>query len=186
MALVEVKWLKLDPEAKLPTKGTDKSAGYDFYSLESVELKPKQTKVIKTGLSWEPYVSIKDKVKRHKELENHGNNYPLIRDQMTLLAELNEELYSFYENNFLVRMEMSSRSSLFSKNGIVVSGKIDEDYRGPIGIMIQNNSMQSFKINKGDRIAQGEIGLVPLVEMKEVKKLNPSSRGESGFGSTGK
>lgn len=186
MGLVEARFMLLDEEAKLPTKGTDRSAGYDFYSLENVLIKPKQRKVIRTGLAWEPIVSMKDRDKRQKELEDHGKKNPLIENHMSMLQELNEEIYSFYHNNFLIRMEMSSRSSLFSKHGLLVSGKIDEDYRGEIGIMVINNSTQLYEVKKHERIAQGEIALIPLVDIKKVKKLSDTSRGTGGFGSTGK
>ena len=37
--------------AKLPTKGSVNSAGYDLHSIESYELKPQERKLFKTGLS---------------------------------------------------------------------------------------------------------------------------------------
>lgn len=184
MALVEVNWLKLNKDVKIPTKGTDRSAAYDFYCLEDVEIYPHQTKVIFSGLAWEPKVSMKDRDKRYKEFEKHGNEHPLVKDQMSILQELNEEVYSFNENNYIVKMDMSPRSSIF-KQGIVISGKIDEDYRDEIGFIIHNSSNKTFKADKGDRLAQGEISLVPKVEFKEVKKLNTTKR-SGGLGSTGK
>lgn len=44
---------KLDPSAKLPTRGTSNSAGYDLYALEEVEVKPGETVFIHTGLAME-------------------------------------------------------------------------------------------------------------------------------------
>lgn len=185
MALIEANFKKLHKEAVLPHKGTKDSAGFDFYAVETVEVKPKSTVVIPTGLAWEPKISMKDRDTKYKKLEKHGKEYPLVEEQVKILQELNEEMYSFFSNNFLVKMEMLSRSSVFSKHGVHIEGKIDQDYRGEIGIMAQNNSTRTFHVKKGDRIAQGEITLVPKVEVKEVKTLKNTIRGEGGFGSTG-
>lgn len=48
-----MKWIKLDKEAIEPTRGTEDSAGYDFYANESVRLLPNEVKVVKTGISFE-------------------------------------------------------------------------------------------------------------------------------------
>lgn len=48
-----MKWIKLDNEAIEPTRGTEDSAGYDFYANESVRLLPNEVKVVKTGISFE-------------------------------------------------------------------------------------------------------------------------------------
>jgi len=42
---------KLDPKAKLPTRGSELAAGYDLYSIEQYTLKPLERKLFKTGLA---------------------------------------------------------------------------------------------------------------------------------------
>lgn len=44
---------KLNTEAVLPAKGSDKAAGYDLSSLESRNLNPGERHLFKTGLSFE-------------------------------------------------------------------------------------------------------------------------------------
>ena len=86
-------------------------------------------------------------------------------------------------------IQIRPRSGLASKNNITVlntPGTIDSDYRGEIKVIIYNHGNDDFIINNGDRIAQ--IVLCPIInmELKEVKVLPKTIRGEGGFGSTGK
>lgn len=85
-----------------------------------------------------------------------------------------------------------SRSGM-GKAGITLAnsvGVIDAEYRGEIKVMLQNSQNDPYKINKGDRIAQ--IVLVPIITPEfieftgEEEAWNVSSRGTSGFGSSGK
>lgn len=47
---ISIKFKKLVPEAKLPTKGKPGDAAYDLYCIEKVALGPGETKQIRTGL----------------------------------------------------------------------------------------------------------------------------------------
>ena len=42
---------RLDPKALLPTRGSPSAAGLDLYSIEAVILKPKERRLIRTGLA---------------------------------------------------------------------------------------------------------------------------------------
>jgi dUTP pyrophosphatase len=48
-----MKWIKLHEDAVEPTRATENSAGYDFYSNEDVRILPNEVKVVKTGISFE-------------------------------------------------------------------------------------------------------------------------------------
>ncbi len=79
------------------------------------------------------------------------------------------------------------RSGLSVKSGIdVLAGVIDSGYRGEIKVCLYNTSDQQVDIIKGDRIAQIIFQQLPDFEMIEADVLNGSSRGEGGFGSSGK
>jgi dUTP pyrophosphatase len=65
-------------------------------------------------------------------------------------------------------------------------GTIDSDYRGEIGILLQNMSDRDYKINIGDRIGQIILERVYNIIFEEVDELSNTERGEGGFGSTGK
>lgn len=81
------------------------------------------------------------------------------------------------------------RSGLGAKHGIVLGnlvGLIDSDYQGQIFVSCWNRSKAAFTINPMERIAQ--LVVVPVVQVKlnVVDDFTASSRGEGGFGSTGK
>lgn len=82
------------------------------------------------------------------------------------------------------------RSGLASKHGLTLAnapGLIDAGYRGELVCAVVNlDREQSVKIARGDRIAQLVVVAVPDLRPGWVEGLPPSSRGEGGFGSTGR
>lgn len=81
------------------------------------------------------------------------------------------------------------RSGLGHKNGIVLGnlvGLIDSDYQGELKISCWNRGQEHFTVNPGDRIAQ--LVFVPVVQasFSVVEEFTQSSRGEGGFGSSGR
>jgi dUTP pyrophosphatase len=67
-----------------------------------------------------------------------------------------------------------------------LAGVVDAGYRGEIKVVMVNLGQDSFIIEKGMKIAQMLIQPVEEPEIVEVTDLEDSSRGEGGFGSTGK
>jgi dUTP pyrophosphatase len=81
---------------------------------------------------------------------------------------------------------IAPRSGLALKNGIdVMAGVIDPSYTGPVKVILFNTDSSDFKIEKGDKIAQLILEKVSTPEIKIVDKLEKTTRGTSGFGSTG-
>ncbi len=81
------------------------------------------------------------------------------------------------------------RSGLGAKNGIVLGnlvGLIDSDYQGPLMVSCWNRGRDAFTINPLDRIAQMIIVPVVQAQFRVVEGFDASSRGEGGFGSTGR
>lgn len=81
------------------------------------------------------------------------------------------------------------RSGLGHKHGIVLGnlvGLIDSDYQGQIFVSVWNRGHAAFEIEPMERIAQ--LVVVPVVQVgfNMVDSFTASSRGEGGFGSTGK
>jgi dUTP pyrophosphatase len=81
------------------------------------------------------------------------------------------------------------RSGLGHKHGIVLGnlvGLIDSDYQGPLMVSCWNRGATAFTIEPLERIAQ--LVIVPVVQaaFRRVESFDASSRGEGGFGSTGK
>jgi len=85
-------------------------------------------------------------------------------------------------------MIVKSRSGLAFKDGIECTnaGVIDQCYRGEIGVKLYNTTNELYQVKKGDRIAQGVIYELPVVNIEEVMEIDASIRGENGFGSSGK
>ena len=81
------------------------------------------------------------------------------------------------------------RSGLGHKHGIVLGnlvGLIDSDYQGELKISCWNRNQEHFTIQPGDRIAQ--LVFIPIVKaaFSIVDSFIESSRGEGGFGSSGR
>ena len=84
--------------------------------------------------------------------------------------------------------QIRPRSGLAAKQKISVlntPGTIDADYRGEIKVILINLGQESFKVEKGLRIAQMVVCPVIQAQLKEVDDLNETERGKGGFGSTG-
>lgn len=84
--------------------------------------------------------------------------------------------------------QILGRSSSFARGLIVHPGVVDEEYRGPILVLVQNQSNRRLLLLKGDRIAQLLLLPVPRAEINvvEAKQLGSTARGHGGFGSTGR
>jgi dUTP pyrophosphatase len=84
--------------------------------------------------------------------------------------------------------QVRPRSGLALRYGLTVlnsPGTIDADYRGEIGVILVNLGRESITITRGMRIAQLVVQAVIRARVQEVDNLDETSRGESGFGSTG-
>ena len=138
--MLQVKRLK--DSSKLPSRGSEFSAGYDLYASESVVVKSKNRALVPTGIA----ISV--------PLGTYGRIAP--------------------------------RSGLAVKHGINVgAGVIDLDFRGELMIAIFNHGNADYTINAGDRVAQLILEKIDTPAVLEVKELQKTTRGTSGFGSTG-
>ncbi len=85
-------------------------------------------------------------------------------------------------------VQIRPRSGLALKHGITLPnspGTIDADYRGPLGVIVQNGGTVPFVIEHGMRIAQMVVAPVVQARFTAVDALNDTARGIGGFGSTG-
>ena len=163
--------IKLLTENATMPKRDRLDAGYDIYSAEIVILEPQEKAQIRTDIAVnipEGYVGL-----------------------------------------------LTSRSGVSSKTHLVIeTGKIDAGFQGNMKIDIKNDysyyeksetiflkdiagenifedehnlyERGTYKINKGDKLAQLVIVPIWTPELKEVEEFsNESERGEQGFGSTG-
>ena len=92
------------------------------------------------------------------------------------------EIPEGYELQVRPRSGLSAKSSLRVANS---PGTIDSSYRGEIGVILWNAGSKKVILNPGEKIAQGVICPVFRADFKVVGKLDKTTRGEGGFGSTG-
>lgn len=85
--------------------------------------------------------------------------------------------------------QIRPRSGIASKSGVTVlnaPGTIDSDFRGQIEVLLVNLSDATAEIEPLDRIAQLVVAPVARAELLIVETLDPTARGEGGYGSTGR
>ncbi|MFO0695697.1 MAG: dUTP diphosphatase [Polyangiales bacterium] len=87
--------------------------------------------------------------------------------------------------------QVRPRSGLAARHGVTVlnsPGTIDEDYRGEVKVILVNHGSEPFEIHDGDRIAQLVVAPVTRVSVEVVSAevVDATSRGDGGFGSTGR
>ena len=82
---------------------------------------------------------------------------------------------------------IAGRSGLTIKRGITIgAGVVDPDYEGDVGVVAFNLSNTEWSVKIGDRVAQlilEKFLKVNVVEINDDSKR--TTRGKSGFGSTG-
>lgn len=84
--------------------------------------------------------------------------------------------------------QIRPRSGLALNYGITVAnspGTVDADYRGEIGVILQNLGEGDFTVNDGDRICQMVITNYSHVKWEPVERLDRTVREDGGFGHTG-
>lgn len=82
--------------------------------------------------------------------------------------------------------DVRSKSGLFFHHNIFTTGTIDAGYRGAIAVRIVNLGNNPYTFQKGDKIAQLVILPCLTPTLVEVEELSETTRGEKGFGSTGR
>ena len=120
---------------------------------------------------------------------------------MDLRANLNEDVILeplerkliptglFIELPIGYEAQVRPRSGLALKKGITVlnsPGTIDADYRGEVMVILINLSSVRFVIQHGERIAQMIVASHEKVAWETVEILDDTTRGQGGFGHTGK
>lgn len=169
---MHVKIKLLHPNARLPTRGTDGSSGFDLYACESAEIWPGGSASIRTGISLAPPAPRKVPEPQRDEVVQPDYRLEVIECQVR------------------------GRSSLAFKSDMVAHvGTIDNDYRGELAVKLWYlpsipwwapwRRLRPHVVNVGDRV--GQIVFVPIVvpELVIVDDLPSTTRGSNGFGSTG-
>jgi dUTP pyrophosphatase len=88
-----------------------------------------------------------------------------------------------------IECQVRPRSGLALKHGLTLPnspGTIDPDYRGELGIIVQNLGRETVRLARGDRVAQLVFARFEAPAVEEVQGLAETARGGGGFGSTGR
>lgn len=164
--------LKVQPlfeDAKIPTRSTQYSAGYDVYAYKVEQL-----------------YSLNSSGEEEKITDY---DFKLNNEELVLLpgdrALINTGNKATVDNDWEIQVRPRSGNAL--KKGLTVlnsPGTIDGDYRGFIGVIVINTSHVSQVIKFGDAIAQIVPKKAEYLEIEVVKDLDNTERGTQGFGST--
>ena len=146
---------KLNKNAIIPTKNME-AAGLDLYALEDVIVKPNEKAKVKTGIS--------------VELPKNTFAQVVGRSGISLKTPLNVE----YSPQDYVIKDLQVNTIHFDNNKNVIK----ED--GSIAL-----PRNSYRIKKGDKIAQLVVMVQPVFSVEEVSELEETDRGNKGFGSSG-
>ena len=168
----------LHPDAKVPTRGSPQSAGYDLYASESMVVPARGRALVKTGVA---VAAEPCPLALHPPTELQRQLTPMSVDSVALgLPGYAVTMY----------FRVAPRSGLAVKSGLDVgAGVVDADYRGEVGVVLFNHSDVDHVVMVGDRVAQ----LIPTLTMhpaadspfEVVDSLDETVRGAGGFGSTG-
>jgi dUTP pyrophosphatase len=85
--------------------------------------------------------------------------------------------------------QVRPRSGLAVRHGVTLPntpGTIDPDYRGEVKVPLINLGPEAVTIARGDRVAQLVFARFETPAVHEVGEVSSTSRGEGGFGSTGR
>ncbi|WP_323702040.1 dUTP pyrophosphatase [Staphylococcus nepalensis] len=166
----------LSDNARLPKRADDLSAGYDIYAAETVILEPQQKALVATDLAVnipKGYVGLLTSrsgvsSKTHLVIET-GKIDAGFQGHMKINVKNDIQNFNSYDI-------LSEVYTAFNINGEEIELN-DEEVLVPYG---------TYKIQKGDRLAQLVIVPIWTPELETVKEFsNESTRGNKGFGSTG-
>lgn len=175
---MKIKFKKLTQGAILPKKATEGSAAYDLYVPEDVIVNPGR-QIIPLGFAMEMEPGYQALVEPRSGFSSKG-----IEGYEYLGAHPFRRLWH------LDFTDAPPKNTTYAALGTdrfdcdVIVGKIDADYRGGVGAILNNRDFRSFIIKAGTRIAQLTFLKVENAEWEETDTLSETDR-EGGFGSTG-
>jgi len=86
--------------------------------------------------------------------------------------------------------QVRPKSGLALKHGLTVlntPGTVDAPYRGEVGVILINlDPKNAYEVKKGEKVAQMVFNKVEYAAFTEAAELAGTTRGEGGYGSTGK
>jgi dUTP pyrophosphatase len=165
---MKIKFKKLSENATIPTLHHPTDAGLDLFAAEEITILPAtQVKKMDGDLT----TSLRDIVVNEPQ-----------RVVPTDIAWEPENIPEGYKVVGIIKETSGNAMKVCLKIG---GGVVDQNYRGPIGVIIYNFSPKEITIAKGAKIGQLVPMLIPIFEVEEVDDVNETDRGSKGFGSSG-
>jgi dUTP pyrophosphatase len=165
----ELKIKKNYSDAKVPTRANPTDSGLDLYA-HSFKKHYWKTQELK-----------EDGIQVHEDQD--GKYIELSANERVLIdTGISATVGVGYE------IQIRPRSGLALKQGLTVvntPGTIDEQYRGPIMVIVANIGIGNQKIYLDSRIAQMVVCPIALCSVEVVSDLDDTERGSGGFGSSG-
>ena len=162
-----MKFVKIK-KVRSPSRGTDQSAGIDFFVPEFDD-------------------EIKEKLKDFKFGSDEQGNYVVLKSLERILIPSGIKTYMKSGRMLMA----ANKSGIASKKGLIVGAAIiDSDYQQEVHISLINVSKESVKIYENDKIVQFIETPVYLDFVEEISEENfisyhKNSERTGGFGSTG-
>lgn len=177
--------MKLSEDAILPTKGHENDAGWDLYAAESVTIHPGQTQLISTQIALQIPKGFVGLIWPRSGLS--------VNSGIDVLAGVIDCGYQGEVSVCLLNTSSPVRIKE-PKTVAYCDSHIDGKGARPAPAVFRPDDKDELvpaydnvvRIEKGDRIAQVLIQSIGLIPMVEISELEPSDRGESGYGSTGR
>lgn len=163
---------KLVPEARIPEKANENDFCYDVWAVSEEEVSPG---VWKYGLGLAFQI---DKEESFLAIQEH-----IVSTNGVQMSEN----HFINTNSFTLDIDLRPRSSIY-KTGMILSNceaTIDEGYRGEVAAIFYHVKPELPRYKVGDKLGQIKIGITFPIEFEEKKKLDASTRGKKGFGSSG-
>lgn len=156
---MKVRFKKLHPDAVVPFKKYPEDFCYDVVATSEEQIAPN---VWKYGIGL--------------AFEIGGQRYVKAEDRYIEIPGMQFSL------------DLRPRSSIY-KTGMVLSnavGTVDDLYRGEVSAIFYHVFPDMPRYRVGDRIGQIKLGITLPLEFEEVDELGQTSRGDGGYGSTGR
>ena len=178
---IKVKIKKVSPDAVIPQYATSGSACFDLTSVEDIYVEAQQNKAVGTGLVFEVPDGYKLSILPRSGISlktplmvanSPGCCDSDFRGEVKVIIRNNSQMYQLTKPNNQY-FTVDGRTETMSKEEMKEQG------------YSQSIPWPTFKIKKGERIAQGCIEVVQKATFEVVEEVSETDRGEGGMGSTG-
>jgi dUTP pyrophosphatase len=172
----------LHSDAKVPEYATPGASGFDLVAMEDVIIQPGETKPVKLGLAFEIAEGYEIQIRPRSGI---SLNTPLriANNPGTIDSDYRGEVAVLLWNSAFPECDIAplfGQYVVYKKAGYFVYGIDNRAHRTE-----DEHIIGTYRIRKGDRIAQGVLAPVVRAQFEVVDELSETERGGGKFGSTG-